>query len=152
MFYDGWNSSLWSGFFSMLHYGHTAPISSSGRQNAIFIKSPDPITYSRYYCFNLLNMSAKLKLFENYFIDFIEASINSFIPNGPFLYPLKTSENRKVFWCFQGVEKGCIRNKYIKSNKEPSYRILHYIGKYGSEKTRILAYFMQCCLVHELNK
>ena len=76
-------------------------------------------------------MSAKLKLFENYFIDFIEASINSFIPNGPFLYPLKTSENRK---------------------EEPSYRILHYIGKYVSEKTRILAYFMQCCLVHELNK
>ena len=26
----------------------------------------------------------------------------------PFLYPLKISENRKVFWCFRGVEKGCI--------------------------------------------
>ena len=23
-----------------------------------------------------------------------------FISNAPFLYPLKTSENRKVFWCF----------------------------------------------------
>ena len=31
-----------------------------------------------------------------------------FDPNVPFLYPLKISENRKVFWCFQGVETGCI--------------------------------------------
>ena len=25
---------------------------------------------------------------------------NPFIPNAPFLYPLKTSEKLKVFWCF----------------------------------------------------
>ena len=37
--------------------------------------------------------------------------INPFVPNALFLYPLKTSENlkisenRKVFWCFQGLEK-----------------------------------------------
>ena len=35
-------------------------------------------------------------------------SFNPFAPNAPFLSPLKTSENRKVFLCFQGVEKGCI--------------------------------------------
>ena len=28
--------------------------------------------------------------------------LNPFAPNGPFLYPLKTSENLRVFWCFQG--------------------------------------------------
>ena len=33
--------------------------------------------------------------------------LNPFIPNVPFLYPLKTSENRK------GVENGCIRNKWV---------------------------------------
>ena len=33
---------------------------------------------------------------------------NPFVPNAPFLYPLKASENRKVFWCFQGVQKGFI--------------------------------------------
>ena len=33
---------------------------------------------------------------------------NPFVPNAPFLYPLKTSENRKVFWCFHGVEKGTL--------------------------------------------
>ena len=32
---------------------------------------------------------------------------NPFVPNAPFLYPLKTSENL----CFQGVEKGCVGNK-----------------------------------------
>ena len=40
--------------------------------------------------------------------------INPYFPNAPFLYPLKTSENRKVFWCFQGVEKGCIGKIWVK--------------------------------------
>ena len=42
-------------------------------------------------------------------------SPNPFFPNTPFLYPLKTSENRKVFWSFQGVEKRCIGNEWINS-------------------------------------
>ena len=29
-------------------------------------------------------------------------SFNLFVPNTHFLYPLKTSENLTVFWCFQG--------------------------------------------------
>ena len=40
--------------------------------------------------------------------------INPFVPNAPFLYPLKTSENLTVFWCFQEVEKGCIGNEWVK--------------------------------------
>ena len=32
---------------------------------------------------------------------------NPFVPNAPFLYLLKTSENRKE------VEKGCIGNKWV---------------------------------------
>ena len=39
---------------------------------------------------------------------------NPFVPNASFFYPLKTSENFTVFWCFQGVEKGCIGNKWVK--------------------------------------
>ena len=31
-----------------------------------------------------------------------EGIFNLFFPNTPFLYPLKTSENRKVFECLQG--------------------------------------------------
>ena len=37
-------------------------------------------------------------------------NLNQFVPNAPFLYPMKTLE--QVFWYFQGVEKGCIRNKW----------------------------------------
>ena len=40
--------------------------------------------------------------------------INPFVSNAPFLYPLKTSENRKVFWCFQRVKKVCVGNKWLK--------------------------------------
>ena len=35
-------------------------------------------------------------------------SLNPFVPNTPFLYPLKKSANRKIFWCFQGVGEGHI--------------------------------------------
>ena len=34
----------------------------------------------------------------------LNALINPFIPNAPFLYPLKTPENRKVFSCDQWVQ------------------------------------------------
>ena len=40
--------------------------------------------------------------------------IKPFFPNPPFLYPLKTSENSKLFWCFQGLKEGCIGNKWVK--------------------------------------
>ena len=36
-----------------------------------------------------------------------------FVPNAPFLYSLKKSENFTVFWCFQGLGKGCIGNKWV---------------------------------------
>ena len=43
--------------------------------------------------------------------------LNPFIPNAPFLYSLKTSENLRVCWCFEGVEKGCIGNEWVKETK-----------------------------------
>ena len=39
---------------------------------------------------------------------------NPFIPNAPFLHPLKTLENILVYWCFQAVERGCIGNRWVK--------------------------------------
>ena len=36
-----------------------------------------------------------------------------FVPNTLFLYPLNTSENLRVFWCFQGVGKRCNGNKWV---------------------------------------
>ena len=44
----------------------------------------------------------------------IQCPVNPFVPNAPFLYLLKISKNLTVFWCFQGVEKGCIGNKWVK--------------------------------------
>ena len=31
----------------------------------------------------------------------------------PFSTSWKKSENHKIFWCFKGVEKGCIGNKWV---------------------------------------
>ena len=42
--------------------------------------------------------------------------VNPFFPNVAFLYPLKTSEIRKVFWCFQGVQKRCIGNEWLSTS------------------------------------
>ena len=49
---------------------------------------------------------------KNYIsLNSVQEFINPFFPNAPFLYPLKTSEKIMVYWCFQGVEKGCIGNE-----------------------------------------
>ena len=38
----------------------------------------------------------------------------------PFLYPLKTPENQKFFWCFQGVKNGNIRQNWVKFGEDVS--------------------------------
>ena len=43
-----------------------------------------------------------------------KTQINPFVPNAPFLCHLKTLKNLTVFWCFQGIEKGCIGNEWVK--------------------------------------
>ena len=58
-------------------------------------------------------------LTNNWFKSFLQdrcqyTNINPFVPNAPFLYQLKASENLTVFWCFQGVEKGYIGNEWVK--------------------------------------
>ena len=47
--------------------------------------------------------------------------INPFVPSTPFLYPLKISENLTVF-CFQGVEKGCTGNEWVKDLRNISVK------------------------------
>ena len=39
--------------------------------------------------------------------------VNPFVPSTLFFYPLKTSENLTVFWCFQGIRKRCIGNEWV---------------------------------------
>ena len=43
-----------------------------------------------------------------------DSVLNHLFSMHPFSNPLKTSENRKVFWCLQRVEKGCIGNEWVK--------------------------------------
>ena len=62
--------------------------------------------YPSLWVYKKLNLLVKV---TNYFSNVF---INSFVPNAPFLNPLKT-ENRKFFRCFQGVEKGCIENEWV---------------------------------------
>ena len=69
---------------------------------------------------------------------------NPFVPNAPFIYPLKTSEG-----CFQGVEKGCIGNKWVNETIERLVRnnpanndvIISYIDhqKYNTNSFKLRA-------------
>ena len=45
---------------------------------------------------------------------FASGFLNTFVPNAPFPYSLKTSENLSVFWCFQRVGERCIGNEWVK--------------------------------------
>ena len=58
-----------------------------------------------YYSFKLNSVLEKEKGVSH-------LAFKPFFPNVPFLHSLKTSENLMIFWCFQGVEKGCIGNKW----------------------------------------
>ena len=61
------------------------------------------------------------KFFSNCFakISLPRSCIYLFVPNAPFLYPLKASENHTVFWCFQGIEKGGIGNEWVNCQNSP---------------------------------
>ena len=53
-------------------------------------------------------------------MEIFQKLVNPFVPNAPFLYPLKTSENRKVkkgcIGSREMVKKGCIEKEWVNSN------------------------------------
>ena len=61
--------------------------------------------------------------------------INLSVPNAPFLYPMEALENLTVFWCFQGVEKGCIENKWVKV-KTLGISVIEKLNKYRNFSQR----------------
>ena len=81
---------------------------------------------------------------EGFFINFVFFTsrvfrniFKLFVLNAAFLYPLKTSEDLKVFWCFQGLEKGCIGKEWV-----------NVFGKiYKHLKRTVL---LHCTLLHEI--
>ena len=71
---------------------------------------------------------------EGFFINFVFFTsrvfrniFKLFVLNAAFLYPLKTSEDLKVFWCFQGVEKGCIGKEWVLSTAKATDQAFSYI-------------------------
>ena len=60
---------------------------------------------------------------------------NPVFPNAPSLYPLETSENLTVFWCFQGIEKECIGNEWdnmFRNPLPPLARLIKSLSMSGS--------------------
>ena len=49
---------------------------------------------------------------------FFEFIINSFVPNAPFLYPLKTSKNGKFSDVSRGLRKGALRTNGLRHEKK----------------------------------
>ena len=71
-----------------------------------------------------LSKRSFVKILSGFAPDVIEKALkiffiffNQLVPNAPFLYLLKTSENCKILWYFQGVEKGWIWRKWVKCAK-----------------------------------
>ena len=58
-----------------------------------------------------MEISREVTKVENKTFRLVKTLVNPFVPNAPFLYPLKTSESLTIFCCFQGIEKGCIGNE-----------------------------------------
>ena len=52
--------------------------------------------------------------FKNLVKQFLVIFINQFVPNAPFPYPLKFSENVKIFLRFDGVEGGAVETNKLK--------------------------------------
>ena len=79
-------------------------INKQNNQNKIYM---DLASFLKGLKTNELRKSIKKK-------SLIVFSVKPFVPNAAFLHPLKTSGSRKVFWYFQRIEKGCIRNELVK--------------------------------------
>ena len=58
-----------------------------------------------------------IKILNRKFSLVTSKKFNPFLPNAFFLYPLKTAKEH-FFRCFQRVEKGRIRNKWVSINLE----------------------------------
>ena len=59
----------------------------------------------------LIRMRLRVSHLADHKLDIV---FNLFVPKVPFLYPLKTSQNLPVFWCFKGAEKECIGSEWVK--------------------------------------
>ena len=91
----------------------------SWERNIIFLRNKE-----------FLNLCLRWHIWRSYHF-VVEVTFNQFAHNAPFLYLLKTSENHKVCWCFQGAEKECIGSKWI-----------NYVGLDLRNETKLLMFML----------
>ena len=63
------------------------------------------------------------------------------------MQPFSSPGKHKVFWCFQGVEKGSIRSKQINKISRVIYLILRYFRKWCCDNRHWYSTFFQHILV-----
>ena len=97
----------------------------------------------RYLCFTLASSAntvlttAKMSAGQ-----YLWRCFSSFVPNALFLYSLKTSENQKFFWCFQGYRKGALRtNGLIFSTKILLVLELFCMSKEVNSKREVISQY-----------
>ena len=68
-----------------------------------------------------VNSIANVSVWTKWMTPILSVYFNPFVPNAPFLYPLKI--------CFQGVEKGCIGNEWVNCGGNKFYLVLAFYLK-----------------------
>ena len=61
---------------------------------------------------------------------------NIFVSSAPFLYLLKTSENHRVFWCFQGERKDAMGTNGLKIYLANIYKTIFLLKSGNTMKIR----------------
>ena len=98
-------ANSWISLCFMLKAFVFEPITFFSFSNLLFFSALNPISPS--ISLSWLKFILMLSICNDWTWDMaIVRSFNPFVPNAPFLYPLKT--------CFQVVERGCIGNKWVK--------------------------------------
>ena len=70
----------------------------------MFVMTDSPITFTNMFV-KLIIVIVPIGKVNYNLLHGTNGVFNPFVPNLPFLYPLKTSENLTVSWCVQDVER-----------------------------------------------
>ena len=86
-------------------------------------------------------------------IKYVNENINPFVPNASFIYSLKTSQTRKVFWYFHWLKKGCIGSECVDIEFHVhSQTVANTSNNYFGCKEQNLSQFLVHSLLLEFHK
>ena len=124
-----------SGFWNINWYKLICYFNSTPNTSKVFKISLEQILKipsQRYQALCLMENGQRImdifpyKFGSEHFLSMMAQNMDTLIhllPMNPFSTTLKTSENRKTFWCFMGVQKWCIGNKWFKKIPKSRYWI-----------------------------